>query len=102
AEGIELKEAIKIVKNDVERSQVMVAHNISFDEKVVGCEFHRLKMPDPVPKKEKVCTMESSIEFCKLPGRGGRYRRANLSDLYTMLFNEGFDNAHNASFDVRA
>lgn len=102
AEGMPILEALDIFKAAVDSVDVMVAHNISYDEMVVGCEFYRAGIPDPIPAKEKVCTKEASVDFCKIPGRGGRYSWASLDDLYRILFNKTFDNQHNASFDVKA
>ncbi len=101
-EGMPLKDALNIFKKAIANVDVLVAHNISFDEMVVGCEFYRANMPDPIPKKEKICTKEASVDFCKIPGRGGRYRLASLNDLYRILFSKTFDNQHNASSDVKA
>lgn len=101
-EGIPLKEAIDIFNAAIKKSNVLIAHNISFDEKVMGCEFYRLKMNNPIEMKAKICTKEASVDYCKIPGRNGRYSWASLNDLYKILFNEIFDNQHNASFDVKA
>ena len=102
AVGISLKEAMDIFKKSVEGVDALVAHNISYDEMVIGCEYYRLDMKDPMLTKEKICTKESSVDYCKIPGRGGRYSWASLAELYSRLFGGTFDNAHNASNDVRA
>lgn len=100
--GIPIKDAIDIFKKAIKDVDVLVAHNISFDEMVIGCEFYRLGLKDPIPEKQKVCTKEASVDYCKIPGRGGRYSWASLDALYRILFSETFDNQHNALFDVRA
>ncbi len=100
--GISIKEAINIFQQTLKSVDVLVAHNISFDEMVIGCEFYRLGLKDPMLEKQKICTKEASVDYCKIPGRNGRYSWANLDTLYKMLFNETFDNQHNALFDVRA
>lgn len=101
-DGISLKEAMKIFGDAVNSIDVLVAHNISYDEMVLGCEYYRLSEKDPMLSKDKICTKESSVDYCKIPGRGGRYSWASLGQLYEILFGGKFDNAHNASFDVRA
>lgn len=101
-EGIKLVEALDIFKAAIDNVDYLIGHNIEFDEKVVGCELFRTSMENNVINKPKICTMEASIDFCKIPGRGGKYSRAKLVDLYRILFNQEFDNQHNASFDVRA
>jgi DNA polymerase III epsilon subunit-like protein len=101
-EGISLTEALDIFSKVLERSDVMVAHNISFDEMVLGCEYYRMNIPNPIEEKTKICTKEASVNFCRIPGRGGRYSWASLDQLYTKLFNTVFENQHNASNDVKA
>ena len=46
---------------------------------------------------------DETTAFCALPGgRGGKFKWPNLSELYTKLFAVGFQEAHNAAFDVNA
>lgn len=101
-EGIKLSDALEIFKKAVDECDFLVGHNISFDEMVVGCEFYRKNMEDPMINKQKICTKEASVDFCKIPGRGGRYSWASLIELYRIIFNKEFENQHNASYDVRA
>ena len=49
----------------------------------------------------KICTMEMSTDYCELPGPYG-YKWPSLSELHYKLFNEYFDEAHDAAVDVRA
>lgn len=100
--GIPIEDAMKIFTDTLNSVDVLVAHNISFDEMVIGCEYYRLNQKDPMPEKQKICTKEASVDYCKIPGRGGRYSWASLDDLYKILFNQTFTNQHNASSDVRA
>jgi DNA polymerase-3 subunit epsilon len=101
-EGISLQEALGIFTESINRSDVMVAHNISFDEMVLGSEYYRMNIPNPIEEKTKICTKEASVNYCRIPGRGGRYSWASLDQLYTKLFNSVFDNQHNAANDVKA
>jgi hypothetical protein len=45
--------------------------------------------------------MESSTNYCRIPGPYG-YKWPKLSELHFKLFGEYFEEAHNASVDVRA
>jgi len=80
---------------------VLVAHNMSFDEKIVGAEFLRVGMPNSIPAKRKICTMESTTNFCAIDGPYG-YKWPKLSELYYKLFKTGFEEAHNAAVDITA
>lgn len=52
-------------------------------------------------RKTKICTMKQSVNYCKIPS-GSRYKFPTLTELHTLLFGKGFENAHDAMEDVRA
>ena len=83
------------------KSEVLVAHNMSFDENIVGAEFLRLSMPNIIPHKNRICTMLKSTNFCKLDGPYG-YKWPRLSELHYILFKSDFAEAHNAAVDIQA
>ncbi|OFX57988.1 MAG: DNA polymerase III subunit epsilon [Bacteroidetes bacterium GWA2_30_7] len=85
----------------INEAETLVAHNMSFDEKIVGAEFLRAEMENLIPSKTKICTMHSTTNFCKLHGPYG-YKWPKLSELHYKLFNTHFDEAHNASVDINA
>ena len=79
----------------------VVGHNVAFDKKILGAEMIRLGMKDELEKKKSYCTMQSSIDFCKIPGKYG-FKYPKLQELYRKLFDEDFEDAHNAMSDVEA
>lgn len=85
----------------VQEAHYLVAHNISFDEKIIGAEFIRNSMKNSVWHKQKICTKESTTDFCAIPGPFG-YKWPTLSELYYKLFNKEFKDAHNALEDTIA
>ena len=100
-EGIPLAEAIEQFKVDLDMATSIVGHNIEFDKKIVGAEMIRLGLKDELEKKKSYCTMQSSIDFCKIPGKYG-FKYPKLQELHRKLFNEDFDDAHNAMSDIEA
>ena len=100
-EGIPLVEALDEVLPHIEQATFAVAHNISFDEKILGAEFLRLERPTPFLKKPLYCTMKESTQFCALPGLYG-FKYPNLTELHRKLFKKAFADAHDALADVRA
>jgi DNA polymerase III epsilon subunit-like protein len=83
-------------------TKFLVAHNISFDEKILGAEFLRVTSDyNPLDKISKICTMKSTSSYCQIPGPRG-FKWPNLSELHRKLFNKDFDNAHDALADVEA
>ena len=100
-DGIPLSEAIDQFIEDLNTAKYIVGHNIEFDKKIVGAEMIRLGLKDIMDSKKSHCTMQSSIDFCKIPGKYG-YKYPKLQELYKKLFGIEFDNAHNAMSDIEA
>jgi DNA polymerase-3 subunit epsilon len=100
-DGKELLTVLKDFQSLINQAEHLVAHNMSFDEKIVGAEFLRNKMKDIVATKKKICTMQSTTNFCAIDGPYG-YKWPKLSELHYKLFRTGFDEAHNAAVDINA
>ena len=100
-DGIPLSEVLARFSGAVDRSTVIVAHNLSFDECVVGAEFVRQKQATGLHGKTRLCTMKGSTEYCRIPGRYG-FKYPSLSELYFTLFGRALQEAHRAEADVRA
>ena len=100
-EGVNLITVLESFSNFIDKANVLVAHNMAFDEKIVGAEFIRNRMPNSVSKKKTLCTMLASTNYCRLPGPYG-YKWPKLSELHTKLFGYDFEEAHDALADIRA
>ena len=100
-EGVPLQQVLNDFHNIISRTNYLVAHNMSFDEKIMGAELLRKSMPNSVAAKNKICTMEKSTNHCKINGPYG-YKWPKLSELHFKLFGEGFEEAHNAAVDINA
>ncbi len=100
-EGEDLSSVLILFDQLVESAECLVAHNMSFDEKIMGAEFLRNRMKDSVASKDKVCTMQSTTDFCAIKGAYG-YKWPKLSELHRKLFGHDFSEAHDASVDIRA
>ena len=101
AEGENLATVLRDFQALIDQAEYLVAHNMGFDEKIVGAEFLRNNMPNSIPAKSKICTMASSTDFCAIAGPYG-YKWPKLSELHYKLFNTGFEEAHNAAADINA
>jgi DNA polymerase III epsilon subunit-like protein len=99
--GVDIKIVMETLKNMVEKSTTLVAHNMSFDEKIIGAEFLRKEVEHKFFERPQICTMLTSKDFCQIEsGRG--YKWPKLIELHEKLFESGFDGAHDALADVRA
>ena len=101
AEGVDLLEVLNKFNLVMQKSSCLVAHNMNFDEKVLGAEFLRKGIENDFFEKRRLCTMEKSTQYCKLPGRYG-YKWPSLSELHNILFEKDFEDAHNAAGDINA
>lgn len=100
-EGYGIEPILKLFAANIAASDILVAHNINFDEKVMGAEYLRKEIQSELFEKPRVCTMQSSINFCAIPGPYG-YKYPKLSELHIMLFGTDFEDAHDAFVDTSA
>jgi len=100
-EGVPLDRVLDDFNNQMDQAQCLVAHNISFDEKIAGAEFLRSGMANPISEKNKICTMVKTTDYCMLDGMYG-YKWPSLTELHHKLFGEGFEEAHDAGIDISA
>ncbi len=101
AEGQDLNEVLQDFLADLNDCQYLVAHNISFDSKVLGAELIRATDNNPLEVASQLCTMQLSTNYCKLPGKYG-YKWPTLTELHEKLFGTDFEEAHDALVDVQA
>ena len=103
AVGSPLKEVLEEMYNQIGHASLLIAHNMSFDEKILGAEFLRMGFKNPLPQKRKFCTMIHSTNFCAIPAKDGiGYKWPSLKFLYQKLFQHDFSGAHNALADIQA
>lgn len=100
-EGIDLIDVLLEFNHQIEKTTNLVAHNMSFDEKIMGAEFLRTGLENPIPYKNLICTMKSTTDYCAIEGYYG-YKWPKLSELYIKLFGSDFEEAHNAAADINA
>lgn len=102
-EGHELDKVLQIFHQDVEKANYLVGHNIGFDINVVGSEFLRRQIPMKLQKMKELDTKDLSTEYCAIPGgKGGKFKWPTLTELHHKLFGNGFEDAHDAAYDVDA
>jgi DNA polymerase-3 subunit epsilon len=99
--GEDLDEVIQEFINCLNKSMFVVSHNMAFDEKIAGSEMIRLGYDNFLEHKEKICTMESSLDFCSIEGLYGN-KFPKLSELHQILFSDDYFETHNAVEDVAA
>ncbi len=101
AVGHPIKNILDLFMSDYSHSTYVVGHNIAFDKKIIGAELIRSGNQDIMDSKISYCTMESTVNFCKIPGYL-TYKFPKLQELYKKLFGKEFEDAHNSLADVSA
>lgn len=100
-EGVDLPVALDEIAADMSRAEKLFAHNMSFDENILGSEFLRAGRSNIVAQKLRVCTMQGATDFCAIAGNYG-YKFPKLQELHMALFGGSFAGGHDALVDVRA
>jgi len=77
---------------------LIIGHFVELDYHVLGADFHRCSISNPLKGLPLFCTMLASAKYIKKPWI--KYLR--LSELYTELFQEKLEGSHNAAVDVAA
>ncbi|MFT6929731.1 MAG: DNA polymerase-3 subunit alpha, partial [Sediminicola sp.] len=102
--GISLAEVLEKFNIAMSKTKFVVGQNVGFDLNIMGAEFHRLQVENPLQELPVLdtCT-EHTAQLCQIPGgRGGKFKLPTLTELHQYLFGEPFGEAHNATADVEA
>ncbi|MEL6918037.1 MAG: DNA polymerase III subunit alpha, partial [Bacteroidota bacterium] len=103
-EGVPLLEVLEKFNTSLSKAKFIVGQNVGFDVNIMGAEFLRGQMANPLLDLPVLdtCTEETAL-LCQIPGgRGGKFKLPTLTELHEYLFKEPFAEAHNATADVEA
>lgn len=108
--GIIISEALKKFYISLNKCDIVVGHNISFDKRMIMVETNRISNNinlltcNEWYNKIMYCTMKNSVELCKIEavGRNGEkyYKYPKLSELHEKIFNVIPKGLHNSMADV--
>lgn len=82
-------------------AHVHVAHNHSFDERILDQEMRRLKL-EKISKRPTYCTMKKWVDIARISNNRGWFKWPKLAELYTHLWQVEIDGYHDALVDVKA
>ncbi len=103
-QGHDLEYVLGRFNEALSRATQVVGQNLGFDLSIMGCEFYRSGIEtalEAIPVLD-TCT-ETTAELCQIPGgRYGKFKLPTLTELHEKLFDEPFEEAHNATADVEA
>jgi DNA polymerase III epsilon subunit-like protein len=106
--GIPIEKAMDLFDRDLNTSDMVVAHNISFDKRVYMVEAIRNKRRQYFTvngvRKTEYCTMKENVDFCNIERTskcGFRYiKYPSLVELHDKLFGFIPKGAHDSMADV--
>ena len=113
--GVTIHTVLSNIYNAMEKADVIVAHNIEFDSRMLMVELERnnimLNATNPEVfnivrnlEKKNYCTMMNGKLVCKIKAltKGGKeyIKWPKLIELYRKLFNGEVDNLHNSLVDA--
>ncbi|WP_027078101.1 DNA polymerase III subunit alpha [Maribacter antarcticus] len=102
--GISLSTVLEKFNAAMAKTKFIIGQNVKFDLNIMGAEFHRLGVENPLHELPVLdtCT-EHTAKLCQIAGgRSGKFKLPTLTELHQHLFNKPFGEAHNATADVEA
>jgi len=98
--GVPLLASLAFFDDFLTRSNLVIAHNLSFDRAIMWSELIREGFS--AYHRDGYCTMHAMTPICRIPGRYGDYKWPKLTEAYRHCFGEDLDGAHDALADARA
>ena len=107
AVGVSEKLAIDLFADLIGDVDLIVAHNSSFDQRIMRIAMKRYGYSDAdliewAVKDKHFCTMRESKEIVGAITDKGNLKNPNLSEAYQYFYGEGFEGAHTALADTTA
>lgn len=102
AEGAPVRDALEILTGAIADGRTLVAHNLSFDTKIMRGELRRAQFSDE-NCVNGICTMRGLTQACALPktsGSGLKFPR--LDEACRIVLGRELTGAHNALVDAKA
>jgi len=101
-DGYDIKFVLREFNIVLTKANIVVAHNIEFDNNIVGSEMLRYSIATKLFDKVIVDTKTESTEYCALLGQDGNYRWPTLENLYFKLFNDNISDSYDIVTDLEA
>ena len=109
--GNDIVELLHKFNGFLNKADIVVGHNISFDKRMimVECIRHNIRsaFSNGSSKKPEYCTMKNSIDLCKIERTNSTsgetyYKYPTLGELHNILFGTVPEGLHNSLEDVLA
>jgi len=97
-----LSDVLDKFTSSVEKTTFIFAHNLNYNENILGAEYVRLRKPINMFSKQRHCLMEEGTYYCKITSKCGGYKFPTLPDLHATCCGQTYGPAGNARADVIA
>lgn len=97
-----MSEVMDEIMTYINEPDMIIGHNIEYDESMVKLELKRLEKEYLYRPKQTFCTMKTTVDYCAIQWNGARFKYPKLWELHKKLFDEYFVGAHDALTDVEA
>lgn len=102
AEGVPAIQALVALRCAIAEGWTLVAHNLSFDTKVMRGELRRAQLSDE-GCLDGICTMRTLTQACGLPKKtGSGLKFPRLDEACKIILGRELPDAHNALVDAKA
>lgn len=108
-EGLPIQEVLAAFRKCLQEANLIVAHNLLFDKRMLMVEMNRNKMENFLVRDGRAipefCTMKNTTTLCALPKLNTKtgetyFKFPTLSELHLCLFKTEPKGVHNAIVDV--
>ena len=99
--GLPLDLVLRVVLKLLHRAEVLVCHNVGFDQRIVHRECLSCKDVMWPTGLTTYCTMLQSTDVCKIPSPRG-YKWPRLEEAVAKLLGRKLEGAHDAMVDAQA
>lgn len=99
--GMPIELALMTFRHMMERADLSVAHNFSFDLLMTEAAAHRAALPPLFANRPVFCTMKAYTNVVAIKSKWG-YKWPTLQETHKFCFGTEFADAHDALADVRA
>lgn len=100
-DGVLLRDALTNLTQTAQQADWVVAHNLSYDRRIISEECERVRCADPLSPLQGWCTMVGSARYCGIRRQSG-YKWPTLSELHEAIFGYPYEGAHRALEDAQA
>ncbi len=97
-----LIDILNAFNKSLEGAKYVISFNLAFNENVLAAEYIREGLNPNIFQHERICLMQESTFYCKIPNSRGGYKWPTLTQLHAVLFQKVFTPPNNARADVIA